>query len=81
MRMLSLKLNEDVLLETDKVVKELKMSRNGYINEALRVFNAFNRRRILKKILHRESRRVMADSMAVLKEMEMLDDPLPEYEF
>ncbi|MBF0618732.1 MAG: hypothetical protein HQL19_01035 [Candidatus Omnitrophica bacterium] len=79
MRMLSLKLNEDVLMETDKVVKELKMSRNGYINDALRMFNAFNRRRMLKKVLHYESGRVMADSMDVLKEMEALNDPLPKY--
>ena len=79
MRMLSLKLSEEVLIETDKVVKEVKMSRNAYINEALRLFNAFNRRRMLKKVLHRESIRVRANSMEVLKEMEMLDDPLPEY--
>lgn len=75
MHVLSLKLNEEILVETDKIVKQAKMSRNAYINEALRAFNAVNRRRMVKGQLVKESKLVAESSMDVLREMdEMIDD-------
>lgn len=42
MKTLSLKLDDSVFEETEKVVAELKPARNRYINEALTLYNQFN---------------------------------------
>ena len=76
MKVLSLKLREDVFDETERVVKKIHMPRNAYINQALVVYNQLNKRRLLKKKLVQESKLVRAVSMNVLKEMEKLEDGL-----
>ena len=76
MKVLSLKLREDVFDETESVVKKIHMPRNAYINQALVVYNQLNKRRLLKKKLVQESKMVRAVSMNVLKEMEKLEDDL-----
>jgi hypothetical protein len=73
---LSLKVKEEILEETDKVVKTIHTSRNAYINKALELYNQLNRRRFLKAKLARESKAVAAVSLEVLAEMEKLDDGL-----
>ena len=74
MKVLSLKLKEEILKETDQMVKSIHVSRNAYINEALHVYNQFNRRRLLKKKLIRESKAVAYSSLEVLAEMEQIQD-------
>jgi len=74
MHILSLKLKEDIYRDTDKVAKKIKLSRNAYINEALRMYNAFNNRRITKAKLIRESALVSSESLSVLQEFEQLVD-------
>lgn len=76
MKMLSLKLKEDVFDEVENVVKKIHVSRNAYINEALAFYNKLNKRRLLRKKLTKESKAVQAVSLAVLQEMEMLEDGL-----
>ena len=76
MKVLSLKLREDVFDETESVVKKIHIPRNAYINQALVVYNQLNKRRLLKKKLVQESRLVRSVSMDVLKEMEKLEDGL-----
>ena len=76
MKVLSLKLREDVFDETERVVKKIHMPRNAYINQALVVYNQLNKRRLLKKKLVQESKMVRAVSMDILKEMEKLEDGL-----
>lgn len=78
MKMLSLKLDEGLLEETDKITAELKMARNRYINKALEAFNELNRKRILKAQLQKASKLVAANSMAVLAEFEALTDDYEE---
>jgi hypothetical protein len=39
MKTLSLKLDDRIFEETEKVVSELKLARNRYINEALNLYN------------------------------------------
>jgi hypothetical protein len=76
---LSLKLNDAVFEETEKILKKVKMPRNTYINKALDYFNEYNKRNLLKKEYHRESKLVAKESMRVLHEFEALYDPnLPE---
>ena len=76
MKTLSLKLDDSVFEETEEVVSELKMARNRYINEALTLYNQFNKRRVLKKKLSKESRLVHQSSAEVLAEFEKLADEI-----
>ena len=77
MKTLSLKLDEDVFEETEKILASLKMPRNRYINDALRMYNRFHHRRHLKYTLARESGLLAAESMEVLYEFEGLKDEDP----
>lgn len=74
MQAISLKLQDDLFIETEKLVKESKSSRNAYINEALRVYNSLQKRNSLKAKLAKESQWVASDSLAVLKELEALEE-------
>jgi metal-responsive CopG/Arc/MetJ family transcriptional regulator len=79
MKTLSLKLDDDIFSETEKMTAELKMARNRYINEALRKFNEYNRKRALRAELQRASKAVMANSMEVLAEFEALEEDYEDY--
>ena len=72
MKMLSLKLDEEIFSETEKITLKLKKSRNRYINEALDLYNKYNERMLLKKQLHKESRLVSSENSKVLKEFEKI---------
>ena len=74
MKLLSLKLDDHIFDETEKVVSELKVARNRYIIEALNLYNQFNKRRVLKKKLLNESKLVAQSSSEVLAEFEKLID-------
>lgn len=76
MKTLSLKLDDDIFEETEKVVSELKLARNRYINEALNLYNQFNKRKVLKKKLSQESTLVAPSSSEVLAEFEKLVDEI-----
>lgn len=76
MKSLSLKLDDSVFEETEKVVSELKLTRNRYINEALTLYNQFNKRRVLKKKLSKESKLVHQSSAEILAEFEKLTDEI-----
>ena len=70
MKTLSLKLDDKIFDEAEEITLELKLARNRYINEAVSIYNLFNKRRILKKKLTKESKVVMKDSMSILHEFE-----------
>jgi hypothetical protein len=76
MKTLSLKLDDNIFDETEKVVSELNLARNRYINEALNLYNQFNKRRVLKTKLTKESKLVAQSSSEVLAEFEKLVDEL-----
>jgi predicted transcriptional regulator len=76
MKVLSLKLDDDIYEETEKMTADMRMARNRYINDAVKLYNLFNRRRLLKKQLERESRLTRADSMETLDAYErLMDEP------
>ena len=77
MKMVSLKLREDVFQEVEKVTHTIHMPRNAYINQALVFYNTLNRRQLLKHQLRAESKAVQADSLRILEEFERLEDSLP----
>ncbi|MCY7420120.1 MAG: hypothetical protein LH478_00020 [Chitinophagaceae bacterium] len=76
MKTLSLKLDDHIFDETEKVVSELNLARNRYINEALNLYNQFNKRRVLKKKLSNESKLVAQSSSEVLAEFEKMVDEI-----
>jgi len=77
MKVLSLKLREDVFEEVERVIRAIRMPRNTYINQALDFYTKLNRRKLLKRQLQKESRAARMNSLRVLKEFERFEDDLP----
>lgn len=73
MKTISLKIDDSVFGETEKILSKIKKPRNRYINEAIDYYNQLQRRAILEKKLMKESHLVKNDSMAVLKDFEEID--------
>ena len=76
MKVLSLKLKDDVFKEVEGLIKAIRIPRNAYINEALHIYNQLNKRKLLRKKLKIESNVVRAVSLEVLRELEQLEDHL-----
>lgn len=74
MKNLSLKLDDDIFLETEKVVEKLGTTRNRYINEALEIYNRYYNRKMLRDQLVKESRAAYGSSRDILDEYERLID-------
>lgn len=73
MKTVSLKIDDAIFGETEKILARIKKPRNRYINEALEFYNKLQRRQILEKKLKKESSMVKTDSMSVLKDFELID--------
>ena len=78
MKVLSLKLKDEIFKEAEQMVKEARVSRNAYINKAVELYNKINRRQKLRTAFRRASKLVRAESIKVLREMEGLDPHLIE---
>ena len=74
MKTLSLKLDDKIFEEAEELTSKLKLARNRYINEAVNIYNLYNKRRLLKNQLMKESNLTSKDSMEILKEFEKLID-------
>ena len=74
MKSINLQLDENILSETEKILENMKKSRNRYLNEAIDYYNKLQRRVLLKKQLKQESILVRESSMEVLCEFENLED-------
>ena len=74
MKTLSLKLDEIVYEETEKLLEKIKKPRNRYINEALHYYNQIQKKKIISDQLMKESKLVSDESMNVLNEFEKLED-------
>ena len=72
MKNVTLKIDESVFRETEKILALIKKPRNRYINEAIEYYNKFQQRMILERKLRKESELVKSDSLSVLKEFEQL---------
>ena len=70
MKTLSLKLDDHIFEETEEITSKMKLARNRYINEALKIFNLYNRKKILRQQLAQESKLVSKESMKILEEFE-----------
>ena len=74
MKILSLKLDDNIYDDAEELIGKLKLARNRYINEAVATYNQINRRKLLKNQLIAESGATRKDSLKVLHEFEMLED-------
>lgn len=73
MKTVSLKIDDPIFLETEKILSRIKKTRNRYINEALVYYNQHQRRIFLEKKLKNDSELVKEDSLSVLNEFERID--------
>jgi hypothetical protein len=73
MKNVSLKIDDSIFGETEKILSRIKKPRNRYINEAIDYYNKLQRRLLLEKKLKKESDLVKQDSMSVLNEFEEID--------
>ena len=73
MKTISLKIDDSIFGETEKILARIKKPRNRYINEAIDFYNKMQRKQMLEKKLKKESDIVKADSLSVLKDFEEID--------
>ena len=73
MKTVSLKIDDSIFGETEKILSKIKKPRNRYINDAIDYYNRIQKRALIEKKLKKESDIVKADSMAVLKDFEEID--------
>ena len=73
MKTVSLKIDDSIFGETEKILSQIKKTRNRYINDALDYYNRHQRRIILEKKLKNESDLVKKESLTVLNEFERID--------
>jgi predicted transcriptional regulator len=73
LKKVSLKVDDSIFGEIEKILARIEKSRNRYINEALDLYNKIQRKQILEKKIKKESELVNADSMSVLKAFEKID--------
>jgi len=73
MKTVSLKIDDSIFGETEKILSRIRKPRNRYINEAIDYYNRLQKRTILEKKLKIESDLVKMDSMTILKDFEEIE--------
>lgn len=73
MKTVSLKIDDPIFEETEKIISSINKSRNRYINEAIAFYNKEQRQHLLEKQLKNESALVQKESLSVLKDFEDID--------
>jgi predicted transcriptional regulator len=73
MKTVSLKIDDSIFGETEKILTRIRKPRNRYINEAIEYYNRIQSRTLLEDRLKIESDLVKKDSMSVLKDFEEID--------
>jgi hypothetical protein len=73
MKTVSLKIEEAIFEETEKILSKIKKPRNRYINEAIAFYNKQQKRNMLEKRLKKESEMVQEESVNVLRDLESID--------
>ena len=73
MKSVSLKIDDSIFGETEKILSSISIPRNRYINEAIEYYNKIQKRQILETKLRIESDLVKKDSLNNLKDFENID--------
>ena len=74
---ISIRLDGGVHKAAERLVHQLGLSRNAYINQAIAHYNRWQEQRLLAHRLRQESRLVQGESKTVLEEFERLPEELP----
>jgi len=74
MKSISLKIDDDIFIDTEEILRQVNKPRNRYINEALDYYNTLQKRVMLAEKLKKESKLVSGNSMEILGEFESLED-------
>ena len=74
MKSLSLKIEDSIINETDELIKDIKISRNQYIIQAIAFYNKIKKRKLLEARMKRAVNDVGNSSLEVLHEFELLED-------
>jgi len=73
MKSVSLKIDDSIFVETEKILAKIKKPRNRYINDAIDYYNCLQKRLLLEKKLKMESYLVREESISVLRDFEEID--------
>jgi hypothetical protein len=73
MKTVSLKIDDSVFGETEKILSRIRVPRNRYINEAIDYYNRIKKRQIIEHKLKKESNLVKKESLSVLNDFEKID--------
>jgi predicted transcriptional regulator len=73
MKTVSLKIDDSIFGETEKILSSIRIPRNRYINEAIEHYNKVQKRHLLEKRLKSESELIRTESMDILMEFEKID--------
>lgn len=73
MKTVSLKIDDSIFGETQKILSQIDKPRNRYINEAIEYYNKVQRRMLLESKLKNESMHVKDESMIILGDFEQID--------
>jgi len=74
MKTLSLKLDDLVYQDTEELLSQIKMPRNRYINDALNYYNRIQKRKLISKLLQKESKLVSEESLKIIAEFDNLNE-------
>lgn len=77
-KLISLKIDEKLLQDTEFMVSKLGISRNKYINDAVLAYNKAQKRSEMEAQIKKEVALIRESSMEVLAEFEALED---DYEY
>jgi 3-methyladenine DNA glycosylase AlkD len=72
MKTLSLKLDKDIFEETEQILKDKKVARNRYINQALEFYNKFQKRKEMSAAFAEASSLAKESSSEILAEFDAL---------
>ena len=73
MKTVSLKIDDSIFGETEKILGRIKKSRNRNINNAIENYNNLQKRLIMEKRLKSESALIKDDSLSILQDFEKID--------
>ncbi len=74
MKAISLHLEDEIYIETEKLISDSKISRNKYINEAIAYYNQIKRKYILANKFKEASAIVSDSTLETLNILEEIDD-------
>ena len=74
MKTLSLKLDDSIFFETEKLLDFVRIPRNRYINDAILHYNKYQKKSFLAKKIENESNLVRSESVRILSEFEKINE-------